>query len=91
MINYLAYINDKYLISIFKGIKKKTMPHHKVVTLEWKTKDYPVNKEHRYKYMVPIHVEQLDGVWYHTFRVTPYDNDEIAEHYMYGDPSNDFD
>lgn len=67
-----------------------------VITLPSLEPNYPVEKEYKYKYMIPIHREEIvseDGtkVYYHTMRVTLYHPDEVFENHMYGDQSADFD
>jgi hypothetical protein len=67
-----------------------------VITLPSLEPVYPVEKAYNYKYMIPLHREEIvekDGtkVYYHTFRVTPYHPDEIFEMDVYGDQSSDFD
>lgn len=62
----------------------------KIITLPWDSENYPVNKLHQYKYVIPISMEKLDDVYYHTFRVTPYHPDELFELEVYGDQSQDF-
>ena len=61
-----------------------------IITLTWDGENYPVNKLHQYKYVIPISMEKLDGIYYHTFRVTPYHPDELFEQEVYGDQSQDF-
>lgn len=67
----------------------------KVVTIPYHEREFPVHKEHRYKYMIPLHVEEVNEgdakVYYHTFRVTIYTPDEYFEDRVYGDQSADFD
>ena len=63
----------------------------KIVTLESHSKEYPCNKDTRFKYMVPIHKEKVGSVWYHTFKVTPYTNEEKQQQYIYGNQSEDWD
>ena len=61
-----------------------------IITLTWDGENYPVNKLRQYKYVIPISMEKLDGIYYHTFRVTPYHPDELFEQEVYGDQSQDF-
>lgn len=62
-----------------------------IVTIPFSKEVYPCERDNRYKFMIPIMSEKIGSVWYHTFKVTPYTNEETQEQYIYGNQSEDWD